>query len=123
MKIMIVDDHEAMRCVLRSIVSLSSSSTKADEIIECVSGEEAVGKYILHHPDCVLMDIELTGMNGFETIKKIFSQDPQASIIIITSHDTLSFRKRAEKLQVKGFITKDKLSNLNEIIKAISPNT
>lgn len=120
MKIMIVDDHDAMRRVLRNIVSLLKPSP--DEIIECESGEEAVGKYIIHHPDCVLMDIEMKGINGFETIEKIYTQNPEANVVIVTSYDTPSFRKRAKKLRAKGFVTKDKLSDLNEIIQAISSN-
>lgn len=115
---MIVDDHADMRRVLRNVVSLSTANP--DEIFECESGEEAIGKYILLHPDCVLMDIELTGINGFEAIEKIYSQDPHANVVVVTSHDTLSFRKRAEKLQVKGFITKDNLTDINQILQTIT---
>tara|TARA_R110002096_G_scaffold423357_1_gene630408 strand:+ start:5795 stop:6166 length:372 start_codon:yes stop_codon:yes gene_type:complete len=120
MKIMIVDDHADMRRVLRSIVSFSTVETS--EIIECDSGEEAVGKYILQQPDCVLMDVELKGMNGFETTEKIYTQDSNANVVIVTSYDTTAFRSRAEKLHVKGFISKDKLSDIKQILQNITYN-
>ncbi len=120
MKIMIVDDHADMRRVLRSIVSFSA--VKPTEIIECESGEAAVGKYIVHHPDCVLMDVELKDMNGFEATERIYTQDSNANVVIVTSYDTPAFRARAERLHVKGFISKDKLSDIKQILQNITYN-
>ncbi len=118
MKIMIVDDHPDMRRVLKNIVLLTI--TKPIEFIECDSGEDALGQYILHHPDCVLMDIELKGINGFQTVEKIYTQNPKADIIIVTSHNSISFRSKAKKLKVKGFVLKDKLSDITHVLESIT---
>lgn len=111
MKILIVDDHKEMRKILRSIV-LEESGTK-DEIIECANGNEAIEQFSLHQPDCVLMDVQLKGMNGFDATEKIHENFPEAKIIIITSHNSPAFRQKAVDLHAVGFVSKDNLSELS----------
>lgn len=115
MKIMIVDDHADMRRMLRSIVSISTKMQA--EVIECEDGEEAVKQFSVHHPDYVLMDVQLKNMNGFEATEKIYESDPKASVIFITSHNTSAFRIKASMLHAKGFITKDNLSEIDQLIQ------
>lgn len=111
---MIVDDHADMRRMLRSVVSFSTQQQL--EIMECSSGEEAVSEYPGFKPDYVLMDIELGGINGFQTIEQLYENNPEAKVLIITSHDSTSFRKRAKKLNTIGYVIKDDLSNINEYL-------
>ena len=113
-----MDDHADMRRMLRNIVLISTGERV--EIIECESGEEAVAQYELHKPDCVLMDIQLTNMTGFEATERIYEQDPDANVVIVTSHDTPSFRTKSEKMQVKGFVSKDRLFDINQFLKTIT---
>lgn len=117
MKIMIVDDHTAMRKVLKSVASLYV--TDALEFIECDSGEEAVKQYPIAKPDCVLMDVQLKHMNGFDATKQIRSQHSDANVVIVTSFDTFSIRLKAETLSVNGFISKDNLFELKPILQSI----
>lgn len=111
---MIVDDHADMRKVLKSIL-ISTISSKI-KVFEYASGEEAISGYTHHKPDCVLMDIELKTMSGFEVITKIYEQDPSAQIIMVTSYDSSTFRKKAELLKVKGFVSKDALSEITPML-------
>lgn len=121
MKVMIIEDHADMRKILKTIVSTLSKGHI--EIIECESGEEAVSSYEIHKPDCLLMDIQLKSMNGFEAAQKICEQDEKAKIIFISSHDTLQFRKKAEALQAFGFVSKDQLSDINPLFQSIRNTT
>jgi CheY-like chemotaxis protein len=82
MKIMIVDDHAAMRRVLINVVSLSRIEPL--DFIECESGEEAVHQYDLQHPDCVLMDVQLK-VNGFRS-KDSLSAVPDLLTSLIQVH-------------------------------------
>ena len=111
---MIVDDHADMRRMLRSIVSLGSSDVH--EIIECSDGEEALKQYTIHRPDLVLMDIQLKAMNGFEVTERIHAMDPLAKIVFVTSHDTPMYRTKARELRAKAFISKDNLTELDQLI-------
>lgn len=115
---MIVEDHADMKRMLNNIVS--SSFTEPPEIIECGDGNESVAAYVAHQPDYVLMDLQLKTMNGFQAIEKIYEKDANAKVIIVTSFDTPLFRQRAEELKTKGFVSKDKLTDLNQLLHNIT---
>lgn len=118
MKIMIVDDHEGIRLVLKKFLALAISVPF--EVIECESGEEAVKEYKLQHPKCVLMDFELIQMNGFEATEIIHDYDQEAKIILVTGHDIPSMRRKAGDLPVIGFVSKQNLSELAPILQDLS---
>jgi len=113
---MIVDDHPRMRKLIRDLCAGA-----ADEFIEFACGEDAVTAYDRLHPDCVLMDIEMPGMNGLTATRAIRSSDPTARIIITTSHDTPSFRQQAMLVGANAFVSKDDLSNLPQLIQERCP--
>lgn len=118
MKIMIVDDHSDMRNVLRSMLQISAKGLH--DVIECQSGEEAVEEYAKQNPDCVLMDFELGAMNGLEASKIIYKHDPKAEIIFVTGYNNDTLRKKAQELNVRGFVTKDKLNTIYPILETIN---
>ena len=118
MKIMIVDDHAEMRRLLKSVVSLSI--TDSVEFIECESGEDAIEQYPASEPHCVLMDIELKKIDGIYTTQQIYNYDDQANVIIVTSYCSPAFKKVAENLGVKGFVSKDNLSEIIPLLHTIT---
>ncbi len=111
---MIVDDHADMRRMLKSVVAIAAKQTV--EIIECEDGNEAVEQYERQHPDYVLMDVQMEPTNGFTAMERIIQNDPAASIIFVTSHNTSAFRTKAKMLHAKGFVTKDNLSELDQLL-------
>ena len=118
MKIMIVDDHADTRRLIMSVVSYSI--TENIDFIECESGEAAIMHYQNVNPDWVLMDIELKSMSGFEVASAIRRQNALAKVVIVTSYDTATFRKKAEKMHMLGFVPKDNLAVLPQIINTIT---
>lgn len=116
MKVMIVDDHADMRRVLKNTVTFLAPEQV--EFVECESGEEAVLSYQKNIPDWVLMDIELQGIDGFETTSRISEAYPEAKIVFVSSHSSQTFRKQAEKLNAYGFVSKDRLSDIKELIQS-----
>lgn len=111
---MIVDDHADMRRVLRDTVK--NSFSEVIEITEYETGENAIEDYPTLKPDWVLMDIELKSMSGFEVSEAILSLDKSAKIIIVTSYETPFFRRKAKQLNTYGFVCKDNLSNLQQLL-------
>lgn len=111
---MIVDDHADMRKFLRNLVLLSVPWPV--DVVECDDGTDAISLYSKHLPDCVLMDVQLKTMNGFDAAEMIYRHYPNAAVIFVTSHNTPSFRTRAEQLHAKGFVTKDNLSELDQLL-------
>lgn len=114
MKIMIVDDHADMRRMLRTIVS--NAVHDENEFIECSDGQEAVEQFSLHHPDYVLMDVQLKEMNGFTAAEQIYEQQPAAKVIFVTSHNTPVFRMKAIQLHAHGFVSKENLMELTTLV-------
>ena len=125
MKILIADDHAGMRSMLRSLISLALQD--AAEIVECESGEQAVAMATSERPDCVLMDLELgqmsgfeAAMNGFDAARQILRQEAPAAIWMVTSYDSPAFRARAAQLGIEQFICKENLSELTPLLQTLT---
>ena len=111
MKFMIVDDNTGMREMIRDVACKEN-----DTVLECSDGVEAVSAFSKFHPDYVLMDIEMKEMDGFTASENIYKQDPTAKIIFVTSHNTSAFRLKAKTMHAAGFVTKENLSELNQLL-------
>ncbi len=70
------------------------------------SGKEAVNKAVLHHPDVVIIDIMMPGINGLEAINKIKEINPGTVFVIISAHDKFQFAKEAIGLGVSEYVLK-----------------
>ena len=81
---MVVDDHFVVRMGL-----VGSINIEADMIveIEASNGQQAVADFRRHRPDIVLMDLKLPDMNGVEATRTICKEFPDASIIMLSTHD------------------------------------
>ena len=55
-------------------------------VAEASSGEEAIEKFRAYRPDVTLMDIQLPGLNGIETVSQIQKEFPDARIIVLTTY-------------------------------------
>jgi len=72
------------------------------------SAEIAISKVDDLHPDLVLMDLTLPGMNGLQATLHIKKQPNPPRIIILTLHDQHAYRDMSKMVGADGFITKDK---------------
>lgn len=108
---MIVDDNKDVRIFLRSLFE-----DTAEEIIECSDGFSAVESYTKYHPDYVLMDIEMKKMNGLTATEIIIKENPEAKIIMVTSHNTPNLKEATKLLGAMAYVVKDNLMELEEII-------
>lgn len=81
---MIVDDHFVVRMGL-----VGSINIEADMIveIEASNGQQAIIDFRRYRPDIVLMDLKLPDMNGMEATRAIYKEFPDASIIMLSTHD------------------------------------
>ena len=112
--ILIADDNKLMRETLRMIIS------NIENVIlvgEAFNGEQAIALASQLSPDIILMDINMSPINGFEATRKILKQNPSAKIIGLSLHKQPSYAKNILQLGAKGYVTKS--STHQEIIKAI----
>lgn len=75
MKIMTVDDEPDIRFMIRRILEKAGY-----EVTEAGSGEECLEKLKKERPDLILLDVMMTGLNGWETLKKIRAKEEWKSI-------------------------------------------
>jgi two-component system, NarL family, response regulator YdfI len=108
-KFLIVDDHAAFRQSIRPFLP-------AGTVVECGDGSEALAAYAIEHPDWVLMDVEMPGMDGLTAIRELRQQFPDVRIIIITNHGEEDLRAAAMDLGAVGFLLKEHLADLAPII-------
>lgn len=100
---LIVDDEAHIRVFLKLILKEVGLQT----MYEASNGEEALQSYRLQPCDVVLMDVNMAGLDGLQTLERFQTEFPQSFIIMITSSAT---RDMVEKCLDKGarhFIRKD----------------
>jgi DNA-binding NarL/FixJ family response regulator len=107
MKLMIVDDHEGMRSMIRQLIA-----APGDAVVECGSGDEALRALGDFRPDCVTMDISMPGLCAFKAARSIREAHPSARVIFVSSHDQSDYRRAAQEVGAVGYVMKDNLSEL-----------
>ena len=108
--VMIVDDSMIMTQKLSVIVrDLGHQVVRV-----CKDGAEALKDYPLVKPDVVTMDITMPGMDGIETLTQIKATNPQARVIMVTSHGQEAMVVKALEAGALGYVlkpvTKERLS-------------
>ena len=114
---MIVDDNRKMREMIKKV--LNRYLKNINTIIECSDGREAVESYDKYMPDWTLMDIEMKPLNGLSATTEIISAHPQAKVIIVTQYKEPEFREAAKNAGACGYIFKENLIDIPNIIKEL----
>lgn len=112
MNIMIVDDNAKMRKTIRCI-----AATGEDTVFECENGAEAVLAFEEHHPDVVLMDINMPVMDGITATRKIMDEHPMARVVMVSDTTEPSFRSAAKHAGACGYVSKENLFELSELMR------
>ena len=100
--ILIVDDDENLREIFASMLRFSGY-----EILEAVTGREAVNKAISEKPDLILLDIELPDMRGSDVTRAIRNNSRSANIPIIgCSAFGWEYRKEALDAGMDDYLVK-----------------
>src|SRR4030042_938652 len=92
-KVLIVDDAPDTLDIIHKLLSFDGY-----EVITASSGEEGVKKVNDEKPDVVLMDLNLPGMNGTETLKRIREINPLQCVVMLTAFAALDNAIQALKL-------------------------
>lgn len=111
MKVLIVDDNEKIRELVRDYLPSS-----VDEIYECADGSEAFSLYERHLPDWVLMDIQMKDVDGITATRQIIAAHPKAHVIMVTDHNEDELRKAAFEAGASQYVIKENLFSISEIL-------
>ncbi|SMG36247.1 DNA-binding response regulator, NarL/FixJ family, contains REC and HTH domains [Marivirga sericea] len=113
-KVIIIEDQDDLRDSFELIVN----GTKKFRVLKTyIDGESAVAEVHKTLPDIAMVDLELPGINGIETIKIIKEKSPKTECIIVTVYDDPNLVFKALKAGAAGYIIKD--ANYLEIIDSL----
>ena len=112
--ILLVDDHKLIRDSWSFILN---SDPRFVVVGETSSGEEAIEMATEKRPRIILMDVNMSPVNGFDATKQIHKISPDSRIIAVSMHTMPAYAKRMLQLGAMGYVTKN--SSKDEMIKAI----
>ena len=112
--ILLVDDHKLVR---ESWAFILNSDPRFEVVGETSNGEEAVEIAKAKNPAIVLMDVNMTPINGFEATKLVRKYSPDSKVIGVSMHSMPTYAKRMIQAGAMGYVTKN--SSKEELIEAI----
>jgi len=112
--ILLIDDHPVVRTGYRRLLE------STEDIIVVAEAENGATGYQLwqeHKPDVIILDLNMPGICGFETIHRMISKDPTVRILVFSMLNNVTMVHRALKAGAIGFISKQ--SGIGEMIHAV----
>jgi len=113
-RLLIVDDHEIVRLGLRTLLEGESD---LQVIAEAGTAEEALTQLNYHHPDVVILDIQLPGRSGLDICREIVQRFPQTRVVMLTSSVNDGFVIEALRAGAAGYVLKQ-VGN-DELVRAV----
>jgi DNA-binding NarL/FixJ family response regulator len=117
-KIILVDDEILFR---KGISFLLGREANIDIIFEASNGDELISflqNNKNNHPDIIIMDLKMPGINGVEATKIIHVEFPKLKIIALTSYDSKSFVANMIDVGAVSYLIKN--ATPQELIKTIN---
>lgn len=111
MRLLIVDDNENMRRLIKTLVG-----DLVQQVYECADGIDALSSFTEHQPDFVLMDIEMEKVDGLTAMAQIKSAYPAAKVVVVSNYDNAPLREAAREAGACQYVPKDKLLLLRAIL-------
>jgi DNA-binding NarL/FixJ family response regulator len=119
LRILIVDDHEALRAGVRSILE----SRGIEVCGEAANGQEALAKALQLLPDLVILDVTMPVLDGFSAAREITRRLPHIGVLLHSMHKSTSMVNVAKSSGARGFVTKSEgVARLLRAVDAIAHN-
>lgn len=115
--VQIVDDH----ALLRDMLMQRLNQEQDIEVVSVVEdGSMAVKDAERHHPDILLLDIDMPGISAFEAARKIRDVSPNTKIIFLSAYVNDSYINQALEVEASGYVIKEhSLISLLEAIQTV----
>ena len=118
--VLVVDDHEDNRRILRDLLRSAGY-----EVVEATTGETGIAAAKARTPDLILMDIQLPGIDGYEATRRIKADDVlrRIPLIVVTSYalsgdDAKAIAAGADAYVAKPFSPRAMLAKIREYLPA-----
>lgn len=102
-RIVLADDEHLLRAALAALLPMDGT---IDVVAQADGGAEAIAASRRHHPDVVVIDLEMPGMDGLDAVAAIRADRPDQRVLMLTRHARPGVLRRALRLGVQGFTSK-----------------
>jgi DNA-binding NarL/FixJ family response regulator len=104
--VLIVDDHAGFRSYARALLVAEG----LEVVGEAANGVSALALARSLAPEIVLLDVALPDMDGFAVCEALLEDGVGLAVVLTSSRDVSSYRRRLERSRARGFIPKSELS-------------
>ena len=101
-RVLVADDHEVVRCGLRSLVT----GTEIEVVAEASSGEQALRLITEHKIDVLILDIRMPDGDGLNTLGSVKLDYPEIPVLLLSTYDNPTYIARAVALGAAGYLLK-----------------
>ncbi len=99
--ILLVDDEPGIRNVLAITLTHAGFT-----VLPATDGDAGLQLFFEKHPDIVITDIKMPGIDGIELLKQIKEASPETEVIMITGHGDMDLAVKSLQYEAADFITK-----------------
>ena len=104
--VVIVDDHPGFRSSARALLEAAGFQV----VGEAEDGLSALAAVDRLHPRIVLLDIQLPDIDGFAVAERLARAGDPPAVVLVSTRDVSSYRRRLARSPVAGFLSKSELS-------------
>jgi DNA-binding NarL/FixJ family response regulator len=114
-RVLLVDDHQLMREGLRKILE----STSGIEVVgEAEDGRSALAAVAAYHPDVVVMDIAMNGMNGIDATQHVSKAHPDVKVVALSTHADKRYVRNMIRAGASAYVLKESASE--DLLRAVA---
>ncbi len=113
-RVLIADDHTLVR---ESLVGLLQADGDVQVVAQAADGMETLEKAAATHPDIVVTDLTMPGLNGIEVVRRLCESLPSTKVLVLTMHQEDEYVLQAVRAGASGYLVKD--SAASELLAAV----
>ena len=114
-RVLIADDHPVFRDGLASLLGVLPG---IEVVGRAKDGAEAVAHTLELHPDVVIMDVQMPGLNGIEATRRIVAERPATGVLVVTMGEDDGTVLSALRAGARGYLRKG--AEQDEIVRAVT---
>lgn len=103
-KVLLVDDHSLVR---RGFRRMLEDEADLEVVGEAGNGEDATKLARELHPEVVVMDCALPGINGLQATRQILKHSPETAVLMLSMHSEHTWVRQAIDAGAKGYVLKN----------------
>ena len=106
-KVMLVDDEVLAVQYMEQIIDWEKEGYQI--VGSAFGGRQAIEMYDKYHPDIVISDIRMPGMDGLELTKKLKEKDKEVTIILMSAYKDFEYAKKGIQYGVSNYLLKHEI--------------